>query len=62
MYSQKWNCAASWFPKQNYIVMSPNFYIHVSVSDLYILRSACFAAAKYSRQTDPGKNIAKILQ
>ncbi len=32
MYSQKWNCAASLFPKQNYNVLSPNFTIHVSVS------------------------------
>jgi hypothetical protein len=24
------------FPKQNYTVLSPNFHIHVSVSDLYI--------------------------
>ncbi len=35
MYSQKWNCAASSFPKQNYNVLSPNFHIHVSVSDSY---------------------------
>ncbi len=30
----------------DYIVMSPNFHIHVSASDLYILRIS---------QTDPGK-------
>ncbi len=36
MHSQKWNCAASLFPKQNYNVLSPNFHIHESVSDLYI--------------------------
>ncbi len=36
MYSQKWNLAASLFPKQNYNVLSPNFHIHVSVNDLYI--------------------------
>ncbi len=35
---QKWNCAASLFPKQNYNFLSPNFHIHVSVSDLYIPR------------------------
>jgi hypothetical protein len=34
MYSQKGNCAASLFQKQNYNVLSPNFHIHVSVSDL----------------------------
>jgi hypothetical protein len=33
IYSQKWNCAASLFPKQNYNVLSPNFLIHVSVTD-----------------------------
>ncbi len=38
MYSQKLNCAASLFQKQNYNVLSPNFHIHVSVSDLYIPR------------------------
>jgi hypothetical protein len=26
------------FPKQNYKVLSPNFHIHVSVSDLYVPR------------------------
>jgi hypothetical protein len=36
MYSQKWNCAASLFPQQNYNFLSPNFRIHVSVSELYI--------------------------
>ncbi len=35
MYSQKWNWAASLFPKQNYTVPSPNLHIHVSVSVLY---------------------------
>ncbi len=35
MYSQKWRYVVSLFPKQNYNVLSPNFYIHVSVSDLY---------------------------
>jgi hypothetical protein len=38
MYSQKWNCAASLFLRQKYNVLSPNFHIHVSVSDLYIPR------------------------
>ncbi len=36
MYSQKWNCAASLFTKHNYYVLSPNFQIHASMSDLYI--------------------------
>ncbi len=48
MYSQKWNCAASLFSKQNYNVLSLNSYIHVSVIDLYIPRISLsiFAAAK----------------
>jgi hypothetical protein len=29
MYSQKLNCAASLFPKQNYNVLSPNSYTHI---------------------------------
>ncbi len=49
MYSQKWHCTASLFPKQNNKVLSPNFHIHVSVSDLYIprIRSAYFCAANF---------------
>ncbi len=38
MYSQKGNCAASLFPKQNCNVLSPNSYTHISVRDLYISR------------------------
>ncbi len=38
MYSQKWNCAASLFPEQNYNVLSPNSYTHISVRDLFISR------------------------
>ncbi len=38
MYSQKWNCASSLFPKQNYNVLSPNSYTHIPVRDLYISR------------------------
>ena len=38
MYSQKWNCAASLFPKQYYNVLSPSSYTHISVRDLYISR------------------------
>jgi hypothetical protein len=36
MYSQKLNCAALLFPKQNYNVLSPNLYTHISVRDFYI--------------------------
>ncbi len=35
MYYQKWNCTTSLFQKQNYNVLPPTFYIHVSVGDLY---------------------------
>ncbi len=38
MYPQKWNCAAVLFPKQNYNVLSPSFYTHISLRDLYISR------------------------
>ena len=38
IYSQKWNCAALLFPKQNYNVLSPSSYTHISVRDLYISR------------------------
>jgi hypothetical protein len=36
IYYQKLNWAASLFPKQNHTVLSPNFHMHVSVSDFYI--------------------------
>ena len=38
MYSQKWNCVASLYSKQNYNFLSPNFRIHVSLIDSYIPR------------------------
>jgi hypothetical protein len=41
MHSQKWNCPATLFPKQNYNVLSPNSYTHISVGDLYFLGSVC---------------------
>ncbi len=46
MYSQKWNCAAALFPKQNINVLSSYFRILESVSDLYIPTTGL--------QTDPG--------
>ncbi len=36
MYPQKWNCAAELFPKQNYNVLSPSSYTHISLRYLYI--------------------------
>jgi hypothetical protein len=52
MYSQKWNCAASLFTKQNYNVLSPNFHIHVSVSDLCIPRTGLPNLMQSNKQTD----------
>ncbi len=43
MYSQKWNCAALLFPKQNYNVLYPSFHIPVSENDSQD-RSVYFAA------------------
>jgi hypothetical protein len=48
VYSQKWNCLALLFPKQNYNVRSPNFHIHVSVSDLYIPRIGLLRSEDHS--------------
>ncbi len=55
MYSQKWNCGASLFPKQNYNVLSPNFHIHVPVSDLFVPRICLSILLQPNRQTDSGK-------
>ncbi len=50
-FSQKWNCgAASLFIKQNYNVLSPNSYAHISVRDIFRM-SVYFAAAKYVDQS-----------
>ncbi len=35
--------------------LSPNFHIHVFVSDLYILRIGPHIFLQQNRQTDPGK-------
>jgi hypothetical protein len=40
--------------------LSPNFHIHVSVSDLYIPRIGPHISPQHDRQTDPG-NIYKSL-
>ncbi len=42
------------FPKKIYNVLSPNFHIHVSVSDLYIPRIGLPILLLPNRQTDPG--------
>ncbi len=47
IYSQKWNCAASLFPKHHNNFLSPNFHIHISVHERLIYsqdRSAYLAA------------------
>ncbi len=54
MYSQKRNCAASLFPKQNYNVLSPDSYIHISVRDLYISRIGLSILLQPNMWTDPG--------
>jgi hypothetical protein len=53
MYSQKWNCAASLFPKHNYNVLSPNSYTHISVRDLYISRIGLSILLQPNIWTDP---------
>jgi hypothetical protein len=42
------------FPKLNYIVLAPNFHIHVTLSDLYIPRIGLPILLQTNRQTDPG--------
>ncbi len=54
-YSQKWNCAASLFPKQNYSIMfwlpSPNSYTHISVRD---------CCSQIHMWTDPGNKLIAL--
>ncbi len=47
-------CGLVLFPKQNYNVLSPNFHIHVTVSDLHIPRMGLSFLLQPNRQTDPG--------
>ncbi len=54
MYSQRWNCAALLFPKQNYNVLYPNSYAHISVGDLYISRIGLSILLQPNMWTDPG--------
>ncbi len=53
MYSEKWNRAPSLFLKQNYIILSSSFHIHVSmtVSHWYILRISLPFLLQPNRQT-----------
>ncbi len=52
LYSQKWNCAASLFPKQNY-----NSYNHVSVRDLFFY---LFISIDLRRGSLGGNHCSKI--
>ncbi len=50
MYSQKWNCAGSLFPKQNYIWFSVCRFLHSYICERFIYfqdRSVYSAAGKY---------------
>ncbi len=42
------------FPKQNYNVLSPSSYTHISVRDLYISRSGLPILQQENLWTDPG--------
>jgi len=42
------------FPKQNYNVLSPSFYTHISVGDLYISRIGLPILLQPNMWTDPG--------
>ncbi len=42
------------FPEKELRGLSPNFHIHVSVSDLYIPRIGPHILLQQNRQTDPG--------
>jgi hypothetical protein len=49
------------FPETELRILSPNSYIHVSVSDLYIPRIGPHILLQQNRQTGPG-NIYKSLK
>jgi hypothetical protein len=42
------------FPNQNYTVLSPRFYTHISVRDLYISRIKLPIQLQGNMWTDPG--------
>ncbi len=65
IFSQNWNCAASLFPKQNYNILSPNFHIHLSVSDLYLYsweKWGCAVSFLGIHKTDFQYNARLVLQ
>jgi hypothetical protein len=53
MHSQKRNCAASLFPKQNYYILSPNSYTRISVRHLYISSISLSILLLGNMWTDP---------
>jgi hypothetical protein len=52
IYSQKLIGAVSLLPKQNYNVLSPNSYTHISVRDLYISRIGLSILLQQNMWTD----------
>jgi hypothetical protein len=42
--------------------LSPNFHIHVTVSDLYIPRIGPHISLQQNRQTDPDINLSQIYE
>ncbi len=42
------------FPKQNYNILPPSSYTHLSVSDLYVQDRSAYAAGKENMWTEPG--------
>jgi hypothetical protein len=60
MCSQKRNCAASLFSKQNYDVLSPNFHIHVSESYLYIQIVGIYKSLTDTFNLENGNDVAQF--
>ncbi len=63
MYSQKLNCAAFLFPKQNYNVLSPNPTL-IYLLEIYIFPewSDYFAAAKYVDRSREYRNRSETYE
>ncbi len=60
MYSQKWNCMASLFPKHNYNVLSPYVQVHVLWAIYIFPESVClFCFSQIGRSI---QEIFKIAQ
>ncbi len=59
-YFQKWNCAASLFPKQNYNVLYPNSYTLIYLWEIYIF-SGSVCPFRCSQIWGPILGIYKLL-